>query len=168
MKETIKTMLVPAKFSDSEFEFMLIKGGILINGKTVYENTEVNPDDKVEILLFKNLLLYYPIRDKSLGWRDQFNRNWKQLKECDKRAKEGGFLVGRYIKEPFADGYAIYQVIRENKKTVRIRVCTGIGDDWVIPYLGQETSVDMAYVTQNIAQREALAAIFSKNAKQSV
>jgi len=80
--------------------------------------------------------------------------NWNKVQKKDEEAKAKGQLVGRYIREPYADGYAIYQIIRENKKSVRIRVVTGIGDDWHIPYWGVEVSIDKEYAIRNIAGRD--------------
>ena len=54
--------------------------------------------------------------------------NMDKIEQRDKQAKEKGELVGRYIKEQIADGYAIYEIVEELKTKVRIKVCTGIGD----------------------------------------
>lgn len=84
----------------------------------------------------------------------RWETNREKMQQKDKEAKEKGVLKGRYIREPYADGYAFYEIIRENKNTVRIRVVKGIGDDWVIPYWGEETSIDKEYALQNLAQRD--------------
>lgn len=107
-------------------------------------------------------MLYKPGNYKNLNFLETIKKNWAKLQECDKTAKEKGELVGRYIDEPFADGKAIYQIIKENKKTVRIRVCTGLGDDWVIPYWGEETTIDKEYAVKKVAQRDALTELFRK------
>lgn len=107
-------------------------------------------------------MLYTPIKDEKLGWKERFDKNWAAIKSGDEDAAAKGELVGRYISEPFADGNAVYQIIKENKKTVRIRVCTGIGDDWTIPYWGRETSIDKEYALTQIRRREGLRALFSK------
>jgi len=107
-------------------------------------------------------MLYKPGNYKNLNFLETIKKNWAKLQECDKTAKEKGELVGRYIDEPFADGKAIYQIIKENKKTVRIRVCTGLGDDWVIPYWGEETTIDKEYAVKKVAQRDALVELFRK------
>jgi hypothetical protein len=107
-------------------------------------------------------MLYKPGNYKNLDFIEAMKKNWAKLQECDKTAKENGELVGRYIDEPFADGKAIYQIVKENKKTVRIRVCTGLGDDWVIPYWGEEATIDKEYAVKKVAQRDALAELFRK------
>ena len=88
-------------------------------------------------------------------------KNWKTLEETDAASRASKQLVGRFIQEPFADSYAVYKITKENKKTVRVEVVTGIGDDWALPYWGAEATVDKAYIMQKINQREMLAKLFS-------
>lgn len=111
-------------------------------------------------------MLYTPGNYKNMDFVEAINKNWERLQQCDKEAKEKGELAGRYIDEPFADGKAIYQIIRVNKKTVRIRVCTGLGDDWIIPYWGEETSIDKTYALNKVAQRDALDELFNRKRKE--
>ena len=72
------------------------------------------------------------------AWVKKIDENWKKIKE----------------QEAYADGYAIYQIVRENKNTVRIKVCKDIGDDWVIPYWGEETTIDKSHAERNIGHRD--------------
>ena len=88
------------------------------------------------------------------AWVKKIDENWKKIKEQDEKAKQEGVLKGRYIQEAYADGYAIYQIVRENKNTVRIKVCKDIGDDWVIPYWGEETTIDKSHAERNIGHRD--------------
>jgi len=83
-----------------------------------------------------------------------WERNWKKIQEKDRKAKEEGVLKGRYIQEQYADGYAIYEIVRENKKSVRIKVCVNIGDDWIIPYWGEEATIDKDHALKNIGWRD--------------
>lgn len=83
------------------------------------------------------------------------DKNFKAMQERDKEAKEKGTLIGRYISEPFADGSAYYEIIKVNKKTVKIRVIKEIGDDWVIPYWGEEASIDIEYAKNSVEGRDA-------------
>jgi len=93
---------------------------------------------------------------------ENWESNKKKVEEKDEVAKKEGLLVGRYIKEPSADGFAVYEIIRENKKSVRIRVVTGIGDDWILPMWGEEATVNKDYATLNIQRRDAMKALFNK------
>lgn len=91
-----------------------------------------------------------------------WDKNFKALMECDKKAKKEGVLVGRYIKEQVCDGYAFYKVVKESKKKVTISKVSGIGDDWCINYWGNEAQIDKKYAIQNITQRDNLEKLFSK------
>ena len=71
---------------------------------------------------------------------ERWNRELKGMEDKDRKAKEAGKLVGRYIPHPCADGAAYYEIIRENKHSVRIRVVL-IGDKWVLPAWGHETTI---------------------------
>ena len=90
----------------------------------------------------------------------KIDENWRRLKECDRAARAQGTLVGRYITHPFADGQAVYQIIGELHNKVVIRVCTGLGDDWVLPAWGQKCTIKTDQARQFIEQREALERLF--------
>ncbi len=68
--------------------------------------------------------------------RKAMDGNWEKLRRIDGEAKIRGSLLGRYIAEPYADGQAFYQITRVEGNKVGISVCSGLGDDWVIPYWG--------------------------------
>jgi hypothetical protein len=91
------------------------------------------------------------------AWLNMIEGNRKLMEQKDMEAKEKGVLKGRYINEQYADGYAFYEIIRENKKTVRIRVIKNIGDDWVIPYWGEEATIDKEHALKNIGWRDFMA-----------
>lgn len=110
---------------------------------------------------------YKPKEFNAKNFAETMKENWKQLNDIDQKAKEKGELLYRYITEPIADGQAVYQIIRVNKRTVRIRVCTGLGDDWQIPYWGKETTIDKKYAVQKVAQRDVWAEIFTKKGKEN-
>lgn len=99
-------------------------------------------------------MLYRPIKYKNLDSSEVIKKNWERLEKCDRMAKEKGELKGRYIIEVFADVRAVYQIIKVNKKTVRIRFCTGLGYDSIIPYWGEEATIDKEYAIQQIEERE--------------
>ena len=94
----------------------------------------------------------------------QMDRNWALIEKVDLEAKEQGTIVGRYIKEQIADGYAIYIVTKEGKRTSTVEVVTGIGDDWVIPSIGRVGSLKTDYVCANIARRDAINKIWKEHA----
>jgi hypothetical protein len=72
----------------------------------------------------------------------EMGEKWEQIVQTDKEAIANNTLVGRYLTHGFADGMAVYQVTKINKKSVRIEVVTGIGDDWILPAWGVKTTLD--------------------------
>ena len=70
-----------------------------------------------------------------------WDRNYDTMVIRDENAKADGKLVGRYVREPIADGYAYYKIVKVKKSTIDIKLITGIGDDYSIPYWGTEASV---------------------------
>jgi hypothetical protein len=62
-----------------------------------------------------------------MGWEDQ--------------AVKDRLWVGRTVSEGVADGTALYVVIKENKKSVRIRHIKGIGDDYMSRHFGEECTL---------------------------
>jgi len=98
---------------------------------------------------------------KASNFWDLLKENQAILDQIDSEAKDKGELLWRYIQEPFADGYAIYQIIKVNKKSVRIEVCTGLGDDWVIPYWGEEATIDLDHAQWRLQIRDNLNSFFS-------
>ncbi|WP_121616692.1 hypothetical protein [Virgibacillus halodenitrificans] len=99
---------------------------------------------------------------------DRWESNFQKVVKTDKQSKEQGKLVGRFIREPFADNYAFYRIIRENNKSVRIKLVTDIGDDYCIPYWGEETTIDKDYALKNIGQRDFWNELVEKNKKKRV
>ena len=91
----------------------------------------------------------------------KWNNNFQKLVEEDAEAKKKGILVGRYIKEPIADGYAFYKIVKENKATVKIQVVRDIGDDWSVPYWGESTTISKKYVIKGLGLLDKMEEIFA-------
>ena len=110
-------------------------------------------------------MLYEPETVNSEDW-DQaelaLKNNWNKLEAIDENAKNNNQLLYRYISHPYADGEAFYQIIKENKTTVRLRACTGLGDDWVLPAWGKECSISKSQAELFIKRRDGLKELFSK------
>ena len=110
--------------------------------------------------------VYYPIPvDFSQGTSEMirlWDENQKRVMEIDKEGKVKGELLGRMIMEPVADGKACYQIVKVNKRTVRIKSVKGIGDDYTVPYWGDEASIERSYAENHIAYRDRLDALFSR------
>jgi hypothetical protein len=80
----------------------------------------------------------------------------------DKMAKAEGRLVGRYLKEGIADGYAFYRITKVSQRTATLVHIKGIGDNYRVPMLGDGGTAKLSYVQQNVEWRDALSEIFSK------
>lgn len=91
---------------------------------------------------------------------ERVEANSQLITEIDSKVKEKGELLHRFIYEPYADGNAVYQIIRVNKKTARIKVCKEIGDDWVVPYWGEESTIPLHYAEMSVARRDTLDKLF--------
>lgn len=92
----------------------------------------------------------------------QWKANWARLEMEDKMAKAEGRLVGRYLKESIADGYAFYRITKVGKRTATLVHVKGLGDDYRIPMLGDGGTAKLSYVQQNVEWRDALSEIFEK------
>lgn len=95
-------------------------------------------------------------------WSKQIDENWKTLMKADKQARDNGQLIGRYIDHPYADSKAIYIIVKENKTTVRIQVATGLGDDWVLPAWGAESTIPKDVALQFVNSRDNLDKLFGR------
>ncbi len=83
------------------------------------------------------------------------------LQAGDAKALAEGRLTGRYLQEPYADGHAYYRITRTYRRSVTIERCTGLGDDWTIPYWGEKATIDRAYAEERLAQRDRITALFA-------
>lgn len=92
------------------------------------------------------------------AWSQAFRDNFESLKRQDQKAKDAGKLVGRYIDESVADGAAYYVIVADGPSTVRIRLVTGVGDDYRIPYWGEETTIEKEYALRKIGWRDTYTA----------
>jgi hypothetical protein len=101
----------------------------------------------------------------SEGWEKShalMNENQAQLDAIDAEARNKGEILWRYIQEPIADGYAVYQIVRVNKDSVRISHCTGLGDDYFVPYWGEEDTIDKSYAAVRLQMRDNLQKLLDK------
>jgi len=97
------------------------------------------------------------------GWGEAMDKHFEIVQQQDASAKKNKSLVGRYIQQSCGDGHAYYVIIRENKRTVRIHVVTGIGDDWILPAWGTEISVKKDLAISSIGHRDVWAAVEAKH-----
>lgn len=98
------------------------------------------------------------------AWQKEDTRKTKEMETRDLTSKSSNSLVGRYIREPFADSYAYYEIVKENKTTVKIKHIA-IGDAWTIPYWGKSATVKRVYAVQNVKARDFYSSIFNERTK---
>jgi len=80
--------------------------------------------------------------------------------EDDALGKERKELVGRYIQEPAADGYAIYTIVEVAGDIVYLEH-SDIGDAWTIPMIeSMGRQIPVKYAMENIERRDRMAALF--------
>ena len=118
------------------------------------------------------VILYKPEKDGTqisgtLKFFETYDRNWARLREIDSEAKSMGKILGRYISEPYADGAAHYQIIALTGNKAMIVVCTGLGDDWVIPYWGRCAAIDRRYAEESICRRDGISELFIRRTKDN-
>ncbi len=90
------------------------------------------------MILYKQVVKVPSVMDHKAFFK-ALEDNMAALNACDAEAREAGRLVGRSFSISVGDGQAIYQIIKENKKTVRVRLCQGVAcDDYADWQLGAE------------------------------
>lgn len=102
-------------------------------------------------------MLYKEIREEEeMDCLRRWDLNCEQVEKIDEEAKKTGSILHRFIYEPYADGKAVYQVVKLNKKTVRLKVVKGIGDDWVLPWWGEEILLVRSLIEEKIRDKDNL------------
>lgn len=108
---------------------------------------------------------YQPLTERDEpNFVSRIEANQAQIQVIDEEARLNDQLLYRFLYEQYADGYAVYQIIRVNKTSCRVRVCVEIGDDWEIPYWGQETTIPLDYARESISRRDYFNARFAARA----
>lgn len=100
-------------------------------------------------------------RDRMNDWRAKIEAEFESMKAVDQSAKDQGVLVGRFIQEQIADGYAYYRIIKAGSRNVALEHMD-IGDAWTIPMVeSMDLVVPVKYARENIERRDAIAELFS-------
>jgi hypothetical protein len=100
----------------------------------------------------------------SKKWKECQEANMKRLEEIENKAIAQGGLLYRFLYEGVADGKAIYQIIRVNKTTVRVRVCSvdGCFYDYVVPQWGDEATIPKEYAESGIRFQDLFRSRFGR------
>ena len=113
-------------------------------------------------------MIYTPVKVYAEGKIDELMdciaTNEKHMNEIEKDAIAKGGLLHRFIYEPVADGKAIYQIVRVNKRTVNIKLCSLDGKyaDYIVPYWGESASIDRTYAENAIKSQDIMRALIAK------
>ena len=85
-------------------------------------------------------------------WEECIKANEKHLEEIEEKAIANGGLLYRFLYESVADGRAIYQIIRVNKNTARVKICQidGCYNEYIVPQWGHEATVPLEYIQKQI------------------
>jgi len=88
-------------------------------------------------------------------------RQEKLQEELDVLAKAKNTILGRQIRFPMGDGYAVYVITKVNKKSVEItwvKYC----DAWQDTRAGYQSLLNFDYANQQVKGRDKLDEMFSK------
>ena len=117
----------------------------------------------------KNNMLYEPVvccteQNYCQMWQSVQQTNIEKIEEIEEKAIAAGGLLYRFLYESVADGKAIYQIVKVNKQTVRVRLCSidGLYYDYVVPQWGREATIPIKYAQSAIAYQDTLKKIFAK------
>lgn len=108
-----------------------------------------------------NPMIYVPaktctIDDFCKKWAECTKANMARLEEIEQKAIANGGILYRFLYESVADGKAIYQIVKLNKKTARVRLCCidGCFADYVVPQWGDEATIPIEYAYKGIAWQD--------------
>lgn len=102
----------------------------------------------------------------SLPWEQLqpvLKKNWEKIVEQDTKARKAGTLVGRYLREPVADGNAIYVITKVYKRTVHIRYVPEVcPDEYRVAYFKDKDSIKREYAEKSVQWRDNLRRMFDQ------
>lgn len=90
-------------------------------------------------------------------------RNSELLQRIDEAARAQGGLLWRVIRYAVADGYAVYQIVKVNKTSVRVAYCPGLEenpDEYQVDAWGRQATVPLSIAERLVHTHDALQAIF--------
>ena len=108
-------------------------------------------------------MLYSPVKvcseDKYFEqYQDVVDANMKHIKQIEKEAKSKNTILHRFLYESVADGQAIYQIVKENKQTVQVAICSIDGlyyNDYMVPQWGEKATIPKEYAEHGIRCQDA-------------
>lgn len=96
----------------------------------------------------------------------EHDRLWKEFNERDAAAKDADELIGRYIQESIADGYAYYVITeRQGESMVQVEHIDYL-DGYNVPMIDSADGlIPLKYALENIARRDRWAEYFNRRAE---
>jgi hypothetical protein len=125
-------------------------------------------DAKIKKLIQEKIQELMSVSEKDFN---EFGTGWQAVKaklalqdkaidELKELAKTNNTLLGRIIKFPHADSYAMYVITKVNKKYVRID-WLDYCDGWVDERCGKAAFIEKEYALQKTQGEDALSKLFS-------
>jgi hypothetical protein len=131
-----------------------------------YDFSEVDPETQTPLHYNSSMIKESPT--DFAKWekiKEVLDKNRKILDTIDEIQRKKGELMWRYMSFPVADGSAIYQIIKVNKKfnTVQIEWCDGFPDRYSYELLGNGiATLDLDTAKQKVAGRDKIAELFRR------
>ena len=104
-------------------------------------------------------------KTEDIDWQEAHvnsKHNYDVLEGIDKEQRDKGELLWRNFARNVADGYAYYQITKVTKEYAKVEVCRGVClDEWTDNMLGYECQLPLNIVKNMIAQKDAMAKLFS-------
>tara|TARA_R110000868_G_scaffold274196_1_gene533420 strand:+ start:582 stop:917 length:336 start_codon:yes stop_codon:yes gene_type:complete len=104
-------------------------------------------------------------KTEDIDWQEAHvnsKHNFDVLEGIDKEQRDKGELLWRNFARNVADGYAYYQITKVTKEYAKVEVCRGVClDEWTDNMLGYECQLPLNIVKNMIAQKDAMAKLFS-------
>lgn len=103
-------------------------------------------------------------------YADVCKTNETHIENIEKQAIANGGLLHRFLYESVADGKAVYQIVKVNKTTVRVKLCSidGLYDDYVVPQWGKEATIPMSYAENSIRYQDAWREAVNKKKSENI
>jgi hypothetical protein len=89
------------------------------------------------------------------------------MEELEELAKAQKTILGRTIRFPHADSYALYIITKINKNKVQLDWINWC-DAWVDDRCGYRSDIDLAYATSNVRGQDAMNELFGNSKKEMV
>lgn len=127
-----------------------------------YQNImdKIDETHKDESLLYQNCLP--PIVDvwfDKMSWDEYeagMHKNEERIEEIDRIQRDKGETLYRFMRFVVADGFAVYQVTNICGNIAKVKVCRGLGDDYVYFPYGESADVKLSEVEEYLSRHDAL------------